>query len=76
MEGPRRVGGGSPKGRWRVAEGYVEGPGQNDLPYPMFSNQKEYIIISSEKLNNDKWYSIKNSSLIKAFENKVEIEKI
>ena len=39
-------------------------------------HKKEYTIISSEKLNNDKWYSVKNSSLIKAFENKVEIEKI
>ena len=39
-------------------------------------HKKEYTIISSEKLNNDKWYSIKNSSLIKAFGNQVEIEKI
>ena len=39
-------------------------------------HKNEYIIISSEKLNNDMWYSIKNNSLIKASENKVEIEKI
>ena len=39
-------------------------------------NNNEYTMISSEKLNNDKWYSIKNNSLIKASGNKVEIEKI
>ena len=39
-------------------------------------HNNEYIIISSEKLNNDKWYSIKNNSLIKAYGNKVDIEKI
>ena len=44
------------------------------LFYSKYKNQ--YIMISSEKLNNDKWYSIKNNSLIKASENQVEIEKI
>ena len=44
------------------------------LFYSKYKNQ--YIMISSEKLNNDKWYSIKNNSLIKASENNVEIEKI
>ena len=44
------------------------------LFYSKYKN--EYTIISSEKLNSDKWYSIKNNSLIKASENKVEIEKI
>ena len=39
-------------------------------------NNNEYTMISSEKLNNNKWYSIKNNSLIKASENKIEIEKI
>ena len=39
-------------------------------------NNNEYTMISSEKLNNNKWYSIKNNSLIKVFENKIEIEKI
>ena len=39
-------------------------------------NNNEYTMISSEKLNNDKWYSIKNNSLIKASENKVKIQKI
>ena len=46
-------------------------------PSLFYSKHKnEYIIISSEKLNNDKWYSIKNNSLIKASRNKVKIEKI
>jgi replicative DNA helicase len=46
-------------------------------PSLFYSKHKnEYTIISSEKLNNDKWYSIKNNSLIKASVNKVEIEKI
>ena len=39
-------------------------------------NNNNYTIISSEKLNNNKWYSIKNNSLIKVSENKIEIEKI
>ncbi len=39
-------------------------------------HNNEYNIISSEKLNNNKWYSIKNNSLIKAYENKIKIEKI
>ncbi len=47
------------------------------VPSLFYSKHKnEYIIISSEKLNNDKWYSIKKNSLIKAFRNKVEVEKI
>ena len=46
-------------------------------PSLFYSKQKnEYTMISSEKLNNDKWYNIKNNSLIKASANKVEIEKI
>ena len=46
-------------------------------PSLFYSKHKnEYVIISSEKLNNDKWYSIKNNSLVKAFRNKIEIEKI
>ena len=46
-------------------------------PSLFYSKHKnEYTMISSEKLNNDKWYSIKNNSLIKASENKNEIEKI
>ena len=46
-------------------------------PSLFYSKYKDqYIMISSEKLNNDKWYSIKNNSLIKASGNKVEIEKI
>ncbi len=44
------------------------------LFYSKYKN--EYTMISSEKLNNNKWYSIKNNSLIKVFENKIEIEKI
>ena len=44
------------------------------LFYSKYKN--EYTMISSEKLNNDKWYSIKNNSLIKASEKKVEIKKI
>ncbi len=48
-----------------------------ETPSLFYSKQQnEYIMISSEKLNNNKWYSIKNNSLIKASENKVEIEKI
>ena len=39
-------------------------------------NNNGYTMISSEKLNNDKWYNIKNNSLIKASANKIEIEKI
>ena len=39
-------------------------------------HENEYTMISSEQLNNNKWYSIKNNSLIKASENKIEIEKI
>ena len=39
-------------------------------------NKSEYTMISSEKLNNYKWYSIKNNSLIKASENKIKIQKI
>jgi predicted glutamine amidotransferase len=39
-------------------------------------HENDYTIISSEKLNNDRWYSIKNNSLIKASGNKVKIEKI
>ena len=39
-------------------------------------NKNEYTMISSEKLNNDKWYSIKNNSMIRASGNKIEIEKI
>ena len=46
------------------------------LHYFTLNNKNEYTMISSEKLNNDKWYSIKNNSLIKASENKIEIEKI
>jgi predicted glutamine amidotransferase len=46
-------------------------------PSLFYSKHKnEYTIISSEKLNNDIWFSIKNNSLIKASDNKVEIEKI
>ena len=46
-------------------------------PSLFYSKHKnEYIIISSEKLNNGKWYNIKNNSLVKAFRNKIEIEKI
>ena len=46
-------------------------------PSLFYSKRKNnYIMISSEKLNNDKWYNIKNNSLIKASVNKVEIEKI
>ena len=41
-----------------------------------YKHKNEYIIISSEKLNDNKWYSIKDNSLIKASENKVKIEKI
>ena len=44
------------------------------LFYSKYKNQ--YIMISSEKLNNDKWYSIKSNSLIKASGNEVKIEKI
>ena len=39
-------------------------------------HENDYTIISSEKLNNDRWYSIKNNSLIKVSGNKIEIEKI
>ena len=39
-------------------------------------HENDYTIISSEKLNNDRWYSIKNNSLIKASGNKVKIEEI
>ena len=39
-------------------------------------NNNEYTMISSEKLNNDKWYNVKNNSLIKASGNNIEIEKI
>ena len=41
-----------------------------------YKHKNEYTMISSEKLNKDKWYNIKNNSLIKASANKVEIEKI
>jgi glutamine amidotransferase len=50
-----------------------------DLKTPslFYSKHKnEYTIISSEKLNDDKWYCIKNNSLIKVSGNKIEIEKI
>ena len=46
-------------------------------PSLFYSKHKnEYIMISSEKLNNDKWYNVKNNSLIKASGNNIEIEKI
>ena len=46
-------------------------------PSLFYSKHKnEYTIISSEKLNDDKWYCIKNNSLIKVSGNKIEIEKI
>jgi glutamine amidotransferase len=46
-------------------------------PSLFYSQHKnDYTMISSEKLNNDRWYSIKNNSLIIASGNKVKIEKI
>ena len=39
-------------------------------------NENLYTIISSEKLDNKKWYSIKNNSLMKVSGSKIEIEKI
>ncbi len=39
-------------------------------------HNNEHVIISSEKLNDAKWNSIKNNSLIKIAEKKIEIEKI
>ena len=46
-------------------------------PSLFYSRHKnEYTLISSEKLNNKKWYSVKINSLIKATGSKIEIEKI
>ena len=39
-------------------------------------NENLYTIISSEKLDNKKWYNIKNNSLMKVSGSKIEIEKI
>ena len=44
------------------------------LFYSKYKN--EYTIISSEKLNNNKWYSIKNNSIIKVSSSNIVIEKI
>ena len=44
------------------------------LFYSRYKN--EYTLISSEKLNNNKWYNIKNNSLIKASGSEIEIKKI
>ena len=46
-------------------------------PSLFYSRHKnEYTLISSEKLNNNKWYNIKNNSLIKASGSEIEIKKI
>ena len=46
-------------------------------PSLFYSKHKnEYTMISSEKLNNGKWYSVKNNSLIKVSKSKIVIEKI
>lgn len=39
-------------------------------------HKKDNIIISSEKLNNDNWIYIKNNSLIRVCERKIEIDRI
>ena len=39
-------------------------------------NKNNYVMISSEKLNNDNWNYIKNNSLIKASEKEIEVVKI